>query len=275
LPSKHKPRIGAFMARDPFYRDHWINIDSDRLDRYQRMFQWSSASADLYEPADIGPGHIVGDFGSGPGHTAIEIAKWVGADGHVHALDINSDFVSQTMDNAVAAGISDRVSAHQCDGTTLPLPNGSLDRLTTRNTLIYVDNAEHTLREFWRVLKADGKVHAIEGDWPMMIVEPIPTEIWTALVNSASNACRTPDIGRKLYGLMAGAGFSNIIVQVVTRPDTDGRLLPMIKNMAGYARGSGQMTDANIEEVLSIIEHAISDGRYLALAPQFVVTATR
>jgi len=263
------------VVSNPFYKDHWINIDGGRLDRYQRMFQWNPASSVLYQPADIGPGHIVGDFGSGPGHTAIEIAKWVGTNGHVHALDINSDFVSQSRDNAKAAGFDDRVSAHQCDGFTLPLPDGSLDRLTTRNTLIYVDDAEHTIREFRRVLKSDGKVHAIEGDWPMMIVEPVPTVAWATLVNHASHACRTPDIGRKLYGLMASAGFTEIDVQVVIRPDTDGRLLPMIKNMAGYAQRGGQMSDASIEEILSTIEQALSEGSYLALAPQFVVTASR
>jgi len=239
------------------------------------MFQWSPASSVLYEPADIGPGHIVGDFGSGPGHTAIEIARWVGVDGHVHALDINSDFVSQTRDNANAAGVGDRVTAHQCDGSALPLPDESLDRLTTRNTIIYVDDAQTTIREFWRVLRTDGKVHAIEGDWPMMIVEPVPAKNWASLVDAASHACRTPDIGRKLYGLMASAGFSEIDVQVVTRPDTDGRLLPMIKNMAGYAQNSGKMSDAEIAEILTTIDQAISEASYLALAPQFVVTATR
>jgi hypothetical protein len=74
---------------------------------------------------------------------------------------------------------------------------------------------------------------------------------------------------------MVRAGFSDIDVQVITRPDTDGRLLPMIKNMAEYARGSGKINHADIEKILSIIEQAVSDGNYLALAPQFVVTATR
>jgi hypothetical protein len=209
------------VAGNPFYKDHWINIDRDRLDQYQRMFQWNAASSGLYEPADIRLGHIVADFGCGPGHTAIEIAKWVGSSGHVH------------------------------------------------------DDPEHTIREFRRVLRTGGKVHAIEGDWPMMIVEPVPSKDWAAFVNAASHACRTPDIGRKLYGLMGLAGFSHIDVRVVTRPDTDGRLLPMIKNMAGYARGSGKTNDAGIEKILSTIEQAISRGRHLALAPQFVVTATR
>ena len=263
------------MAGNPFYKDHWINIDEDRLDRYQRMFQWSPASAVLYDPADIRVGQIVADFGCGPGHTAIEIAKWVGAGGRVHALDINSDFVSQSRKNADAAGVGDRFTAHQCDGSVLPLPDASLDRLTTRNTIIYVDDPERTISEFLRVLRPGGKVHAIEGDWPMMIVEPVPSGAWAALVSAASYVCRTPDIGRKLYGLMGRAGFSDINVEVVARADTDGRLLPMINNMAGYARGSGKIDHADVEKVLSTIEQAISEGSYLALAPQFVVTALR
>jgi len=263
------------LANEPFYKDHWIKIDQDRLDRYDRMFQWNPASLSLYEPADIRPGHVVADFGCGPGHTAIEIAKWVGSGGHVHALDINSEFVTQSRKNANAAGVGDRVTAHQCDGSVLPLPDESLDRLTTRNTIIYVDDPERTIREFRRVLRAGGRVHAIEGDWPMMVIEPVPSKDWAALVNAASHACRTPDIGRKLYGLMGRAGFSNISVQVITRPDTDGRLLPMIKNMAEYARSSGKINHADVETILSTIEQAISQESYLALAPQFVVIAVR
>lgn len=263
------------MTGEPFYREHWVNIDRERLERYQRMFQWSPASSVFYEPADIRPGQVVADFGCGPGFTAVEMAKWVGEDGHVHALDINSDFVVQARENAEAAGVGDRVTAHQCDGSNLPLPDGSLDRLTARNTIIYVDDPAQTFRDFGRVLRAGGKVHIIEGDWPMMVVEPLAASDWAALVDAASHACRTPDIGRKLYGFIGQAGFSDIKVQVVTRPDTEGRLLPMIKNMAGYARGGGKMSDAGVEDILSRIEQAIASGRYLALSPQFIVTATR
>jgi hypothetical protein len=109
----------------------------------------------------------------------------------------------------------------------------------------------------------------------MMVIEPVPSKDWGALVNAASHACRTSDTGRKLYGLMVRAGFSDIDVRVITRPDTDGRLIPMIKNMAAYAHGSGKINRADVEKILSIIEQAVSDGTYLALAPQFVVTATR
>ena len=146
-----------------------------------------------------------------------KIAKWVGPSGHVHALDINSDFVSRSRKNANAAGVGERITAHQCDGSVLPLPDASLDRLTTRNTIIYVDDPASTIREFWRVLRAGGKLHTIEGDWPMMVIESVPSKDWAALVTAASHACRTPDIGRKLYGLMVRAGFSDIDVQIMPR----------------------------------------------------------
>src|SRR6516225_1203037 len=79
------------------------------------MFQWNSASSALYEPADIRAGHIVTDFGCGPGYTAIEIGKWVGPNGHVHALDINPDFVFRTRKNANAAGVVGPMHSEQGD----------------------------------------------------------------------------------------------------------------------------------------------------------------
>src|SRR5262249_35726122 len=155
-------------------------------------------------------------FGCGPGYTSIEIAKWIGPGGHVHALDINADFVAQVRQNADAAGVGDRVTAHRSDGATLPLPDASLDRLSARTTIIDVDDPDVTRRECRRVIRPDGRLHAIEGDWPMMVVEPVAAADWTALVTAASRACRTPDIGRKLYTLLRRAGFSAIDVQVIT-----------------------------------------------------------
>ncbi len=73
------------MSSDPFYKDHWRNIDNDRMEKYQSMFLWSPSSASLYDPAEIEPGHKVADFGCGPGHTAVEMANWLGPNGHVFA----------------------------------------------------------------------------------------------------------------------------------------------------------------------------------------------
>jgi ubiquinone/menaquinone biosynthesis C-methylase UbiE len=263
------------MSDAPFYKDHWVNIEQERLDHYSTMFEWSPASRLLYEPANIRTGHVVAEFGCGPGHTAVEIAKWVGPKGHVHALDINSAFVEQVKGNAKKAGLEGRMTAHRSDGLDLSLATGSVDRVTTRNTLIYVDDPLATLGEFKRVLRPEGRFHIIEGDWPMMVVEPIPAPTWQSLVSAAARACRTPDIGRKLTGYLARTGFHDIDVQVITRPDITGRLLPMIKNMAKYAMGSEDFKSTDADESLAALERALEEKTYLVLAPQFVVTAVK
>lgn len=263
------------MRETPFYKHHWIDIGQERLDRYQRMFAWNPGSKILYDPANIREGHVVAEFGCGPGHTAVEIANWVGREGHVHALDINETFLALTRDNARKAHVDDRFTIHRSDGTELPLRNGSLDRITTRNTLIYVDDPSITLGAFKRALRPGGRMHAIEGDWPMMVVEPIPTAEWERVVTAARHACRSPEIGRRMTGLLARSGFRDIEVQVVTRPDTDGRLLPMIETILDYARDSGAMPDAELDGIVPFLRQAIVERTYLVVAPQFVVTGRR
>ena len=262
------------MSDSAFYKNRWLNIAPDKLARYQQMFQWNPAARVFYDDAAIGEGHVVAELGCGPGHTAVEMARWVGPRGHVHALDINPEFIASARHSADVADVGERVSVHLCDGAELPLPDASLDRITARNTLIYVDDASQTLAEFKRVLKPGGIAHAIEGDWPMMVVEPLPSATWATVIGAAGHACRTPDIGRKLYGLFVRAGFSSVKVQLLTRPDTEGRLLGMIKNMADYARSSGTVSEALIDEVITMVDEAVEQKTYLALAPQFVVTAT-
>jgi len=260
------------MTSHPFYKQHWLDIEEERLRQYQDMFAWNDGAQSLYEPAAIHEGQTVADFGCGPGHTALEIAKWVGVEGKVFGFDINSDFVSMANDNAADCGLSQRVTFLQSDGHSLPLPDVVLDRVTTRNTLIYVDDPMQTLLEFHRTLKPGGRVHAIEGDWGLMSVEPLPCETWRQIVVAASRACRTPNIGRKLTGLLARCGFRDIHLDVVTRPDLTGRLLPMIRNMIKYA---GEAVDGGLDAINRELREALDKDVYLCVAPQFVATAIR
>jgi ubiquinone/menaquinone biosynthesis C-methylase UbiE len=259
------------VSRTPFM-DHWVNIDPQRLARYETMYQWSAAAGDFYAPADIREGHVVVDFGCGPGHAAIEFARRVGRAGHVHALDINAEFIRRARQKAEAAGLADRVTVHLLTGEHLPLADAAVDRIAVRNTLVYVRDPLRTLEEFRRTLRPGGIAHAIEGDWSLTAVEPLAE--WRALVDAAGPAWRTPEIGRKLYGLARRAGFVQVVVQVLTRPDTDGRLMDMIRTVADYAREGG-MDPSRIDAMFGNLDRALADGTYLAVAPQFLVTATR
>jgi SAM-dependent methyltransferase len=98
------------------FQDHWLDIDPERMERYETMFRWNPATAHYYAAAAIGAGHAVADFGCGPGHAAIEFARQVGATGSVHALDINEEFVRRARARAAEHGLADR-SASTCCAT--------------------------------------------------------------------------------------------------------------------------------------------------------------
>lgn len=261
------------MTETAGFMKHWTEIEPERLERYEAMYQWNPASEHLYAPAGIAEGQVVADFGCGPGHAALEFAKWVGPSGHVHALDVNADFVARARDKAERAGTPDRVTAHLLEDQYLPLSENSLDRVIARNTLIYVEDPLVTFEEFRRVLRSGGRAHVIEGDWSLTAVEPVPTRDWQRVVDAASWAWRRPEMGRQLYGFACRAGFHDVSLKVVTTPDTDGRLSGMIDAVTEYARMSGTLDAERIDSVLETVRRGMQDGTYLAVAPQFLVTA--
>ncbi|MCZ6532271.1 MAG: methyltransferase domain-containing protein [SAR324 cluster bacterium] len=261
------------MALDTYYKDHWLEIEPERLDRYEKQFQWSKANERLLEPARVEQGQMVADFGCGPGAIAIELARQVGPQGHVHALDINADFVARAREKADRAGISERITVHHLTGERLPFEPGALDLLVAKSVLVYVDDAAATFQEFRRVVKPGGRVYAINADWGATIVEPVPLDQWRTFLDAASHAFRNPLIGRQMYGIARNSGFSSVELQVVTIPDTGGRYVNHVHNMAGYAREAGRISEKEIQAVLDIVDRAIKEGTFLAVNPQFIVTA--
>ena len=262
------------MADEAGFQKHWLDIEPERMERYEKMFRWNTATEIFYASARIGEGQIVVDFGCGPGHAAVEFARRVGPGGHVHALDINAAFIERARAVAEEAGFGDRITAHLLIDAGLPLPDASVDRIIARNTIIYVADPVETLGEFRRVLKPGGLAHAIEGDWRLTAVEPVPTKDWRALIEAAAWAWPRPEIGRGLYGYFRKAGFVDVSVQVLTSPDTTGRLTGMIETVADHARRGGAMDEERIAAILKIVKEARAAGIYLAISPQFIVTAT-
>jgi hypothetical protein len=65
-----------------------------------------------------------------------------------------------------------------------------------------------------------------------------------------------------------------VAIQVLTKPDTEGRLLGMIKTVAGYARESSALDASRIDAMLVTVDRSLAEGTYLAITPQFIVTAT-
>ncbi len=262
------------MSRETYYRDHWTDIESERLERYEEQFVWRPGMDRLLAPAEIAPAQTVADYGCGPGYLAVELARRVGEAGRVHAFDINAEFVARTAERAAAAGVADRVEVTHLENDRVPLDDASLDRLVAKNVMLYVDDPLASFEEFRRVVKPGGKVHAIDSDFYMTAFDPVTPEDWRSLLESAMHAFKTPEIGRKMYGLARRAGYSDVAVRVIAVPDTRGRMLNVIENFAGYARNSGTHDEETVRRVVDTATKAAANGEFFALNPQFLVTAT-
>lgn len=260
------------MDEATYYKDHWIEIEPERLDAYEQMFEWRPQNAPLLEPAELAPGQVVVDYGCGPGGLAVELARRVAPTGRVHGVDLNAAFLERAAARAKRDGVENLITWHKTDGDKLPLGSALADRLVCKNVMEYVPDVAATLAEFRRVVKPGGLVHVIDSDWGLFAVEPLGAERMAELFAAASPAYKTPHIGRKLYGAMRAAGLHDVKVRILATADTRGFTAPIVFNMLGYARASGRLPAAKLDALAADLKRALKEETFLLILPQFLVT---
>ncbi len=265
------------MSNNPYYKQHWIDIEPERHEAYDQILAFHPAMEPLIRPLELAPGLHVLDVGSGPGHTAMELARRVAPSGRVTGVDINADFVERSNRRAQEAGLP---AEFVRDGfPPLDFPDRSFDRVFCKNVLEYVDSAADTVAEMARVAATGGIVVATDSDWDMLALDTgaAGAELNDRVLGAAKSiALREPKIGRRLYGLFREAGLADVKVEVMAGADTLGRSTPMLRaSMARYARDSGRVTEPEVDEWLANISRAMERGTFLLVLPQFIVRGVK
>ena len=112
----------------------------------------------VLDNARVEPGDNVLDVGAGTGLLALAAAERVGPEGDVVAVDVSADALEELRRVATSPNISYFIG----NAEVLPVPDGSVDVVLTRSVLIYVDEKAEAVREFFRVLRAGGRVSIFE-----------------------------------------------------------------------------------------------------------------
>ncbi|HLK70856.1 MAG TPA: methyltransferase domain-containing protein [Steroidobacteraceae bacterium] len=99
-------------------------------------------------------GMTLADIGSGDGLIAFRAIERLGKGLRVVLADRSAALLERAQQIAAGRGVIGQCRFVQCDAEQLsPLPDGSVDALSTRAVLAYVPDKPKALREFHRVLK--------------------------------------------------------------------------------------------------------------------------
>lgn len=118
--------------------------------------------ADLLGLFGITPGMTALDLGCGTGFFTEELARLVGGEGTVHAVDIQLPLVKATRDRLQERGLADRCHVHHAGAYALPLESQSVDVAVAIAVLGEIPDRLHALLELYRVLKPGGRVAVSE-----------------------------------------------------------------------------------------------------------------
>lgn len=113
----------------------------------------------------IKEGMMIADFGSGAGYFTILLAKRVGANGKVFALDIQESALDNVRVKAKAAGLENVETIRsnlEVPGSS-GLANNSQDMVLLANILFQSDLKKEIIKEAIRILKSTGSLVVI--DW--------------------------------------------------------------------------------------------------------------
>jgi arsenite methyltransferase len=114
----------------------------------------------VLERAEIRKGDVVLDVGCGDGLIAFGALERVGASGRVIFSDISRDLLDVSRELASGDTRCEFVLAGAED--LAPIADESVDVVTTRSVIIYVDDKRRAFAEFFRVLRPGGRLSMFE-----------------------------------------------------------------------------------------------------------------
>jgi SAM-dependent methyltransferase len=171
--------------------------------------------------ADLRPGEIVLDLGSGAGLDVLLSARRVSPGGHAYGVDMTDEMLEVARKNQARAGV---VNATFVKGTieSVPLPDASVDVVISNCVINLAADKGAVLREAFRVLRPDGRFAVAD----MIALEELAPEAKRRLDLWAGCVAGTISLDAYTQGLR-DAGFDALDIEVtreVKLEGVDGRI---------------------------------------------------
>ena len=136
--------------------------------------------------AELHPGEVVLDLGSGGGIDVFLSAKRVGPAGKAYGLDMTDEMLALARENQRKAGV-ENVEFLKGDIEQIPLPDGTVDVIISNCVINLAADKDRVLAEAFRVLKPGGRFAVsdvvVRGEIPSEIRRSV--ELWVGCLSGA------------------------------------------------------------------------------------------
>ena len=185
----------------------FVGYPEDWLDRIPATAVESFAGIGFPFRADvIRPAGCVLDVGAGSGTDTLTAARLVGPQGKVFALDMTQAMLAKLRGNVAQAEI-ENVEVIEGNAETIPLPDASVDVVTSNGVLNLVPDKPRAFAEIHRVLRPGGRVQIadIVASQPISESAKANPKLWAECVVGAL-------VEQEYLGLFRTIGFANVTV---------------------------------------------------------------
>ena len=133
----------------------------ERMDRPERV---AGLKVDVViEKLELKPGDIVADIGSGSGAFSVPMAKAIGPDGKLYAVDIDQKMIDFVANRAREAGLNNVIPVlGEYDDPKLPV--NDVDVAFFHRVLHMIEHRQAYINAVAKYLKPDGKIVIIEKE---------------------------------------------------------------------------------------------------------------
>lgn len=156
--------------------------------------------------ANLRPGEVVVDLGSGGGLDVFLAAKKVGPSGKAIGIDITPEMLARARENAKRQGL-DNVEFFEANIENLPLPDASADCVISNCVINLATDKNAVFREIARILKPGGRVAVSD----IALKKPSPPELGNDMLAYVGCIAGAISIEHYVAGLKS-AGFSDVQV---------------------------------------------------------------
>ena len=161
--------------------------------------------------ADLRPGEVVLDLGSGGGIDVLLSAQRVGSSGRVYGLDMTEDMLALARANQERAGVRN-VEFLRGDIEDVPLPRESIDVVISNCVINLSTDKSRVLSEAFRVLQPGGRLAVADVVRTREVPDTLQRsmELWAGCVAGALSVQQYRDN-------LEAAGFVDVEIEPVRR----------------------------------------------------------